>query len=343
MRLGLGEVQEHLVERGAAQGEVVDLDRLGIERAHDRGERRRAVGDLDGDRAGVGIDGWLGAGRPADDERGIREPGAVGRHDRDAVAADAALELAGRALGDHAAVVHHRDAIGELVGLIEVLRGEQHRRAGGGDLADRLPDRGASAWVESGGRLVEEQDGRREHEARGDVEAAAHPAGEARDRAVRGIRERERREQVVGASPGPRLRHAAEAGEQHQVLPRRERLVDRVELADEADALAHGRRVATHVDPVDARRALVEVGQRGEALHGRRLARAVRSEQAVHGAAFDGEVESVERHRRPVALAESVGEEGRGWGGGRSRSHRSLSAYAIRCYSMTVHHTENVG
>ena len=43
--------------------------------------------------------------------------------------ADRRLELAGRALGDHAAVVDDRDAVGELVGLVEVLRAQQHGRA----------------------------------------------------------------------------------------------------------------------------------------------------------------------------------------------------------------------
>ena len=42
--------------------------------------------------------------------------------------ADRRLELAGRALGDHLAVVDHGDPVGELVGLVEVLRAEQDRR-----------------------------------------------------------------------------------------------------------------------------------------------------------------------------------------------------------------------
>ena len=42
--------------------------------------------------------------------------------------ADRRLQLAGRALGDHLAVVDHGDPVGELVGLVEVLRAEQDRR-----------------------------------------------------------------------------------------------------------------------------------------------------------------------------------------------------------------------
>ena len=40
------------------------------------------------------------------------------------------LELVRGALGDHVAVVDHDDPVGEPVGLVEVLRGQQHGRAG---------------------------------------------------------------------------------------------------------------------------------------------------------------------------------------------------------------------
>ena len=48
----------------------------------------------------------------------------------DGVAADARLQLVGRSGRDDAPAVEHRDAVGELVGLLEVLRGEEDRRAG---------------------------------------------------------------------------------------------------------------------------------------------------------------------------------------------------------------------
>ena len=80
-----------------------------------------------------------------------------GDHDLDPLAADLGLELVGRALGDRAAVVDDHDVVGEPVGLFEVLRGEQQRRAALDQLDDDLPHVGAAARVEAGGRLVEEQ------------------------------------------------------------------------------------------------------------------------------------------------------------------------------------------
>ena len=96
-----------------------------------------------------------GAGAPA---RGRRRPRATGarwpsrpaprsplgvarrlERDLEALAADPVLELVGRSLGDHVAVVDHDDLVREAVGLIEVLGGQEHRRALGHAPLDRLP------------------------------------------------------------------------------------------------------------------------------------------------------------------------------------------------------------
>ena len=47
-----------------------------------------------------------------------------------------AFSSSGRALGDDPAVVDDDDAVGQLVGFVQVLRREQHRRALGNQLAD---------------------------------------------------------------------------------------------------------------------------------------------------------------------------------------------------------------
>ena len=59
------------------------------------------------------------------------------------------------------------------------------------------------------------------------------------------------------------------------------------------------------VEPGHARDALVEAQQRGEDADGRRLSRAVGTEQAAHRALRHGEVEAVEGDRRAVPLAQS--------------------------------------
>src|SRR5262249_30450684 len=69
---------------------------------------------------------------------------------------DAPFELLWRALGDDVAAVEHGDAVGELVGLLQVLRGQQDGDALCDEVADELPHGLAAARVEAGGGLVEE-------------------------------------------------------------------------------------------------------------------------------------------------------------------------------------------
>jgi hypothetical protein len=72
-------------------------------------------------------------------------------------------------------MVDDGDARGELVGLLEVLRGQQDGDAGLGQAADHAPDALAGIGIEAGGRLVEEQDARRDDQRGGDVEPPRMP------------------------------------------------------------------------------------------------------------------------------------------------------------------------
>ena len=60
-------------------------------------------------------------------EKGCRlvEPGRIGKRDMQEAGAGRRLQLAAGALGDLLAVVDDGDARGKLVGLLEILRGEQ--------------------------------------------------------------------------------------------------------------------------------------------------------------------------------------------------------------------------
>jgi hypothetical protein len=95
----------------------------------------------------------------------------------DVRAGDAPFEVSRGTLGDDAAPVKHRDAAGELVGLLQVLRGEQNGDALGDEIADELPHGVAAARVQAGGGLVEEDQPRLPHQRHRDVEAARHAAG----------------------------------------------------------------------------------------------------------------------------------------------------------------------
>ena len=89
---------------------------------------------------------------------------------------DPRLEFARRALGDDPPLVHHRDLLREPIGLLEVLRGQQHRRPLATKLRDDAPQLLARARVEPGRGLVEQDDRRPPHQGRAQIQAAAHSA-----------------------------------------------------------------------------------------------------------------------------------------------------------------------
>ena len=82
---------------------------------------------------------------------------AAGDGDLDDVAANAVLQLIGGACRDDLSLVDDDDLVGELVGLLEVLRGEQQRGTTSHQRADDVPHPVAAARVETGRGLVEEQ------------------------------------------------------------------------------------------------------------------------------------------------------------------------------------------
>ena len=104
----------------------------------------------------------------------------------DAVGA-AAPERVGRALGDDPPAGDHGDAVGEVLGLVHVVRGEQDRRAELAQARDQLPGLAARGRVEARGRLVEEDQLRVARDAEGEVQAPALAAGQRGDAGTRPV------------------------------------------------------------------------------------------------------------------------------------------------------------
>jgi hypothetical protein len=98
-------------------------------------------------------------------------------------------------------VVDDRDPLGDLVGFLQVLGGEQHRGAERGDLADQLPHVAPAARVQARRGLIEEQQLRGHDQAGPDVQPTAHPARIGADQAVGSVGQAEGGEQVIGALP----------------------------------------------------------------------------------------------------------------------------------------------
>ena len=121
-----GEREEHVVQRRPAQRDVGHLDLLASSRRtasraraptlHGHGSPWPPWASTCTSPSAIGCSAWAAS-----------DAALAGRGgDLDALAAHARLELVGRALLDHAPLVDDRDVVGQPVGLLEVLGGEQH-------------------------------------------------------------------------------------------------------------------------------------------------------------------------------------------------------------------------
>ena len=144
------------------------------------------------------------------------------------------------------------------------------------------------AWVEAGRRLVEEQQARPTDERAAEVQPAAHAARVGLDDAVRGVDQVELLEQLVRTASRLGRRQLVEQPEHPQVLAPGQVLVDGGVLPGQADDAAQLLGLADDVEAGDGRSARVGLEQRREDPDGRRLAGAVRAEQAEDRALLDG-------------------------------------------------------
>ena len=90
-------------------------------------------------------------------------------------------QLGGRALPHDHAVAEYRDAIRELLRLVEVVRRQENRRAERAQRADHVPGGTARGRIEAGRRLVEEDEIGIADEGDSQVEPAFLPARERLD------------------------------------------------------------------------------------------------------------------------------------------------------------------
>ena len=305
-----GERDEHVVEGGAAQPDVVDLD------AAASSSRMTSASSLAPPVTGtviLRVCSSTARSRPCRSREHLAggvDVVALVHDDLDALAADLRLELVGGAAGDDLAVVDDADVVREAVGLLQVLRGEQQRRAARDQLLDDLPQQLPVARVEAGGRLVHEHHRRRDDQRGRQVEPAAHAAGVGLRGAVGGVGEVEPLQQLDGPPLRVPGRHLVELADHLQVLAAGQVFVDGRELAGQADRAAHLVRVLEHVDARDDGAPAVGLQQGGQDADGGRLAGAVRPEQAEHGAFGHVEVDAVQRPYVTEGLDQTFGIDG---------------------------------
>jgi hypothetical protein len=134
----VGEGEEDVVERGGVHGAARHRTTLGIDFVEQRPYVRRASVGRDADRQAPGVAADRAFAEAACD---LLEGRGVGEREVEAPTCDALLELARGALGDHAAAVDDGDAVGQAVGFLEVLRGQEDGHSALDEAGDDLPGR----------------------------------------------------------------------------------------------------------------------------------------------------------------------------------------------------------
>ncbi len=104
--------------------------------------------------------------------------------------------------------MHDRQSVGQLTGLLQVVRCQKHGGTGCHRLADQRPHPSTVLRVQAGGGLVEEQDLGTAHDRQCELEAAAFPAGELLDLGAGAVAEAHQLQRLLdrsrqGQRPGP--------------------------------------------------------------------------------------------------------------------------------------------
>ena len=234
-----------------------------------------------------------GGGEPAGVRRAHEHlAGAVGDRAPDGVV------VAGR--GEAAAHEHDLSA-GQALDLVEDVRADDHRAALVAQPLEELDERLALDGVGAVERLVEHEDLGVAHERGGHLRALAHPLAEAADPAVGHVEQADRPQGALGRGA---VAHAVEGGGVAHELTGREHARIGVLFRDEGDD-ALNLAARARVEPLDADGAGAQRQHPGDGPHERRLARAVRAEQARDpGAEGAGQLGQrhlrAEPHRRAV-------------------------------------------
>ena len=172
----------------------------------------------------------------------------LGQGHLQAGAATCLLQFERRPLSDDLAVVDDHDVMGQLVGLLQVLRRQQNGDALAQQLADGFPDPQAARRVQPRGGLVEEEHGRAGHQRPGQVQPSPHAARVTLHHPVGRVGQFELGQEFLGPGPGGRPAQVGQLADEHQVLAPGQQRVQRRVLGGDADVAPHFARVPQHVD-----------------------------------------------------------------------------------------------
>ena len=202
-------------------------------------------------------------------------------------------QLARGLVGDHLAAVDDGDALAQLLGFLEVMRGQNHRHARGVHFLDQLPQLAAQFDVDAGCRLIEHQHWRLMHQRLGDQQPPPHAARERARISARLVLQMHRAQQIHRAAQG--LGHAPQAGSVFQHFIGRKKGIEDDFLRHNADRALGVAHLAIDIEAPDAGRPRSLAHHAGEYVDQGRLARTIGAEQAENAALRHVKAHPVER------------------------------------------------
>ncbi len=227
------------------------------------------------------------------------------------VAAQVGLQRRRRVERDHLAVVDDGDTVTERVGLLHVV-GRQHDGDAGlaVQACDVLADGLSRAGVEADGRFVEKEDGGFVEQPAGEFQPAGHPAGVLADRLVAVGGEVHQVEDRLDALAPVLATHPVQPAVEPEVLEAGELLVEGGFLEDDADTRPDRAGCVADVVAGDAGGPLARPEEGTQGVDERRLAGAVRPQQAQYLALGDRDRDVVDGDQVTVAPREPVDFDG---------------------------------
>src|SRR6266849_7506820 len=292
------ELQENIVEAGPPEGDSVHRS---LQVTHQSGHEDLGVGNLHAQTAVVADR------RDAESLLDLRcSLIQAARCDGHHIAAHHCLQLIWRAEGNDLAAIDDRDAIAKF-GFVHVVRGHEDGDAiVGAQLIQMSPDVLARLRVKAQCWLIEEEDLWLMQHAPSNLEPALHSPRVGSNERARAVGKLQQRQHLVDAPVPFVRRNAVDESVELEILAAGQLVVERRVLEDEADPLAHTRRVGGHVDACHPGGAGGGCEQGAENRDGRRFTGAVRPEKPEYLAMADLEVDSAHGLDLFVSLDQAV-------------------------------------
>ena len=234
----------------------------------------------------------------------------LGQRHLDVRAAAASLQLAGRPVGDHLAVIDDHDAIRQGVRLVQVLGRWQARQrdAESHQVPDHLPDALPAHRVQARGRLIQEQHGRPRQQAGRQVRPGRRmpPEYPLTTRSAASASSKSSSSSAALARTCPVRIPLSSPTSMRFCLP----VSNPSKVTSWAATpicLRTAAGWASAVDPGHPGLARVRQRQRGQDPHGCGLPGPVRPEQPQHASGGHGETDPGQRARLAVALEQAIG------------------------------------